>query len=409
MNPQREAYLTRIFRRSRSENSRHTVEMALRAFDKETHLSTEEVMAKIKGSQMDLYKVLDGFVGQLDAKKLSPRTINGYVNRVTCYFAFNDLVVDPARFKAKVIMPRVEDPDDRAPTIEGLRGILSWGKLRTKTLILVMATSGMRLGEAIVLKTSSIDLNVKPTRIALSAQVAKKTGKSRIVYISDEATQYLKRYLGSRLGVEGWVFPSEANPQSHVSEDRAWCTITECIEKAGLGKTKETTACGRRKIHPYSLRKFFFSKAVGIIGETAAHAMMGHGTYMQTYYRRTDQERAQDYLRCMPYLSIFKDNNDLTNVKNDATLAAIRAFASAFGIDPLRVKIEKQKETGNDLSAEQEIAAIQDEIKKTRLNDKVSKQVVSERDLQKYLADGWDVSSVLPSGKIIVFKPAPHN
>ncbi len=38
MNPeQREAYLTRIYRRSHSENSRHTVEMARRAFDKETH------------------------------------------------------------------------------------------------------------------------------------------------------------------------------------------------------------------------------------------------------------------------------------------------------------------------------------------------------------------------------------
>ncbi len=385
--------------------------MALRAFDKETHQSTEEVIAKIKGGQMDLYEVLDQFVAQLDTRNppASPRTINGYVNRVTCYFAYNDLVVDSARFKAKVIMPRVEEPNDRAPTIEELRAILSWGKLRTKTLILVMATSGMRLGEAIVLRTSSLDFSSKPTRITLSTAVARKTGKSRMVYISDEATEYLKRYLGNRLGVDGWVFPSEANPEDHVSEDRAWSTITDCIEKAGLGKTKETTACGRRRIHPYSMRKFFFSKAVGIIGETAAHAMMGHGTYMQTYYRRTDQERAQDYLRCMPYLCIFKDNNDLTNVKNDATLAAIRAFAAAFGIDPLRVKIEKQKETGSDLSAEQEIAAIQNEIKKVRLNDKVSKQIVAEKDLQKYLADGWDVSSVQPSGKIIVFKPAPNN
>ncbi|MEM3692755.1 MAG: hypothetical protein QXI39_01865 [Candidatus Bathyarchaeia archaeon] len=35
-------------------------------------------------------------------------------------------------FKVKVAMPRIDDPDDRTPTIEELRRVLSWGKLRTK-------------------------------------------------------------------------------------------------------------------------------------------------------------------------------------------------------------------------------------------------------------------------------------
>jgi len=404
MDVRRQDWLDRVYRRSRSQNSMHAVEMALRVFDREMGESAESVIFKVKSNQLDVYETLDKFVGSLDKAEASPSTINGYVNRVVRYFAFNDVVVDTVRFRAKVVLPRVEDPDDRAPTVEELRGILSWGKLRTKTLILVMATSGMRLGEAIVLKIGNINFDVKPTRIALSAKVARKTGKGRTVYISDEATEYLKRYLGERNKADLWVFPSEADEHAHVSEDRAWSTITECIEKAGLGKSKETTASGRRKIHPYSLRKFFFSKAVGVIGETASHAMMGHGSYQQTYYRRSEEERAKDYLKCMPHLSIFKDNVDLRNVKNEAVLAAIRAFAEANGIDPLRVKIEKQKETGKEPTTDEEIAAIQNEIKKIRSQESESKTIVAESELQQYLANGWDAGTVLPSGKIVVTK-----
>jgi integrase len=397
-------WLNRVYRRSKSQNSRHAVEMALRVFDREIGESAEVVIMKVKNGQLDVYEILDKFVASLDKAQASPSTITGYVNRVMRYFAFSDVVVDPVRFRAKVVLPRVEDPDDRAPTVEELRGILSWGKLRTKTLILAMATSGMRLGEAIVLKIGDVNFTVKPTRIMLSPKVAKKTGKARIVYISDEATEYLKRYLGERGNGDLWVFPSEADMKNHVSEDRAWSTITDCIEKAGLGKSKETTSCGRRRIHPYSLRKFFFSKAVGVIGETAAHAMMGHGSYQQTYYRRTEEERTNDYLKCMPHLSIFKDNIDLRNVKSEAALAAIRAFAEAYGIDPLRVKIEKQKETGKEPSADEEISLIQNEIKKLRTQETEPKKLVNESELQQYLAKGWDVSTVLPSGKIVITK-----
>ena len=404
MDPRRQDWLDRVYRRSHSQNSTHAVEMALRAFDRETGEPAETVIAKVKSNQLDVYETFDKFVGSLDKAGSSPCTVTCYINRITRYFAFNDVTVDPVRFRAKVVMPRVEDPDDRAPTVEELRNVLSWGKLRTKTLILVMATSGMRLGEAIVLKIGHIEFGSKPTRITLSSKVAKKTGKGRTVYISDEATEYLKKYLGDRNNADLWVFPSEADEHNHVSEDRAWSTITECIEKAGLGKSKETTTCGRRKIHPYSLRKFFFSKAVGVIGETAAHAMMGHGSYQQTYYRRTEEERAKDYLKVMPCLSIFKDNVDLRSVKNEATLAAIRAFAEAFGIDPLRVKIEKQKETGKEPTIDEEIIAIQYEIKRLRAKEREPKTIISEGELQKYLAEGWDINMILPSGKIVVTK-----
>ena len=79
----RKDWLNRVYRRSHSQNSRHAVEMALRAFDREIGESAESVIAKVKGNQLDVYETFDKFVGSLDKAEASPSTINGYVNRVT--------------------------------------------------------------------------------------------------------------------------------------------------------------------------------------------------------------------------------------------------------------------------------------------------------------------------------------
>jgi hypothetical protein len=188
-----------------------------------------------------------------------------------------------------------------------------------------------------------------------------------------------------------------------MSEDRGWRTVIDCVEKAGLGKSKETTMHERRKIHPHSFRKFFFSRVVGVIGETAAHALMGHGSYMKTYYKRTEEDRAGDYLRCMPYLTVFGESPDKDKWKQEAKLEAIRAFAQALDIDPMRLRIEKQKELRRELTGEEEIGAIQNEIKKMRERQD-PQAIVAEEELEKHLAEGWEFVSVLPSKKIVIRK-----
>jgi hypothetical protein len=125
--------------------------------------------------------------------------------------------------------------------------------------------------------------------------------------------------------------------EANMSEDRAWRTIIECVEKAGLGKDEETTIHGRRKIHQHSFRKFFFSKVVGIIGETVAHAMMGHGSHLKTYYKKTEEERGRDYLKCMPHLTIphltiFSESPEMSRWKEDTRIKAKKYFIIYFCI-----------------------------------------------------------------------------
>jgi hypothetical protein len=90
--------------------------------------------------------------------------------------------------------------------------------------------------------------------------------------------------------------------------------------------------------------------------------------------------------------------------KEEAVLEAIRKFAEAFGIDPMRIRIEKQKELGKELNADEEIELIQNEIKKLREGERDPQRIVKEEELERYLAEGWHFVSVLPSQRILIRK-----
>jgi hypothetical protein len=69
------------------------------------------------------------------------------------------------------------------------------------------------------------------------------------------------------------------------------------------------------------------------------------------------------------------------------------------------VKSEKQRDIGREPSPEEEIQLIQNEIRKMRTHEDDPKKIVDENELEHYLGDGWDVQTVLPSGRILVRKP----
>jgi len=68
----------------------------------------------------------------------------------------------------------------------------------------------------------------------------------------------------------------------------------------------------------------------------------------------------------------------------------------------MRIRIEKQKTLGREPTPGEEIEALQNEIKKQRSGSSDPKKIIPEEELPEYLAEGWDVQTVLPSGKIVV-------
>ena len=71
-------------------------------------------------------------------------------------------------------MPKIYRKDEEPLDVSDIRKILlSCNNRRLKTLILVLASGGMRVGEALAVRNKDLDLSVSPKRFTLEKSIQK--------------------------------------------------------------------------------------------------------------------------------------------------------------------------------------------------------------------------------------------
>ena len=187
--------------------------------------------------------------------------------------------------------------------------------------------------------------------------------------------------------------------------------ITKLAKKLKLIQDNEL---GRYHIHAHEFRDLFKSLCtLSGVNPVAAEFFLGHEIDKLGYDKSPQYDEEwfrREYMKVEAKLNVLSNpsgadfTSKMEEMRKEIALEAIRKFAEALGIDPMKVRIEKQRKLGRELSIEEEIQAIQYEIKKSRQATNDQKKIVTEEELEEYLSNGWDVQLILPSGKIVVRK-----
>src|SRR5918999_776874 len=94
-----------------------------------------------------------------------------------------------------VKLPKVPREDERPIDASEIRNILlACNNRRVKAYMLVLASGGMRAIEGLAIRYRDLDFSFRPTRVHIRKEFT-KTKVARDIYISDEATTYLKQWL----------------------------------------------------------------------------------------------------------------------------------------------------------------------------------------------------------------------
>ena len=284
---------------------------AVNLWAKTLHESPDVLVGKIKSGELDPYNVLSNFVAFLVKENKSPKTIGTYLTGLRGFFASEDIALDPARLRAKVTIPvQYAISTDRAPTQEEVKRIMLHSGLQGKVVTSMLASSGMRIGELANLRVGDIEFG-NPSKIRVKAKTT-KTKKSRIVFISNEASELLKQYLGPRVERkdENIFINTRKEGYAPIREDAIYQIIMRKVSKAGL-KTKMDKESARYAIHPHSLRKYFFTNALaagierGIVERWMGHVFALDGAYL----RLGEEELAKEYLKAMDKFTFLSGNN----------------------------------------------------------------------------------------------------
>jgi integrase len=78
-----------------------------------------------------------------------------------------------------------------------------------KAYLLVLASGGLRASEGLAIRLKDLDFSASPTRIHIRKEFT-KTKVARDIYISDEATRFLKQWLE-------WKYKNNNNERSSMN------------------------------------------------------------------------------------------------------------------------------------------------------------------------------------------------
>jgi len=173
------------------------------------------------------------------------------------------------------------------------------GDSRLKAVILLMLSSGIRVGELVQLNINDVDL--KKNTVYISDLIA-KTGVSRITFFSDEARDAISSYLNER---EMYIERSkkftprlkkefkESKKLFPITPDAIRTGLNATLKKAGLHEIDPRT--DRANIHPHSFRKYFSSSLkLAKCPEDIVEYWMGHLNGVSSVYRVYNEKQLRE-------------------------------------------------------------------------------------------------------------------
>jgi integrase len=235
---------------------------------------------------------------------------------IKSYLAYYDIDVIPAKFKRKVHMPKIQTDDQDPLDVADVRNILlKCSNRRLKTLILILASAGMRISELLSTRICDCDFTMSPTKIHIRKEIA-KTRVARQVYISDEASKSLSEWIE-------WKYRYRKNlgKHQHIKNDNdlifqvaptivgiqsMYVKLLKEFDKvltlAGLNGKKE--GMNRRKITMHSFRRLVKTVISTQVNTDYSEYFLGHKK--SPYWSMKESERREIYVRkCMPHLTFL--------------------------------------------------------------------------------------------------------
>jgi len=304
----------------RSPATRESYLKKLRLFLRFARMSPDDVIEVARDRPKELERSLLFFVDWLKNRDVSGSTIRQHVQAVKHLLVMNDLETALNWEKLSRLMPKARKIGlDRAPTKEEIRKLLEYADVRLRALILLLCSSGIRIGSVEHLKWKHVEpVEYEGQRFAkLVVPVSKGGNEAYITFITPEAYEALLEYRRMReaegeeitpesplIRVVKWSkaeakgAPLPANSKTLRNElHRLWV-------KAGLRGESGGKPHDVKAVHGF--RKFFATRLESAgVGRIVVETLLGHRISVSSnYYKPPEKDLIKAYAKAIQELTI---------------------------------------------------------------------------------------------------------
>jgi hypothetical protein len=271
---------------------------------------------------------------RIERKEIASGTLHNYIKVIKLFCEMNNILNINWKLIYRGLPTAVQAADDRIPTIEEVKRLLEFPDRRIKPIVLLMLSSGIRLGAFDFMKFKHITPIINQENgelIAGKLIVYPKEPEEYFTFITPESYLAIKEWMdfrashGEHITGESWVMRDtwqKTNvryghriglaqyPKQFKSDG-----IKTLIKRAWRIQRIRADLKEGQKRHEFktthSFRKYFETKSMQVMKVMNVKLLMDHDTGIsKSYYRPTEQELLEDFLKAINVLTINNNNNN---------------------------------------------------------------------------------------------------
>jgi integrase len=372
------------------------------------NLNPDELIKIAREHPDRLEDLVNGYTRQRREKGRSDNTTLTTLAIVKSFLRENDVDV-------RVRGPRRPGILRKTITKDELKALMTYANLRLRAFVTVMKDCGLSPVDVLKLKYGDIRKDLEAGKIPIKISMIRTKTKMVIeTFLGPDAVRYLKDYLEYRKG------GTEKIPREELSDDSPlFRTFGAKVKAVDYGTVfhdfDRARKIARAEFGIYDLRRFFSTnmKAAGV-NETVVEHWMGHklpGTIDAYFYSPEGEE--QIYMNAYPRIALEEPKQDW----KQQLIAGLRLNPSLppAAIDAITKSLDRFRDLSEvDWDAIQVVAGQADKSSRRRARPRPKKKgrkksttndcesrYVSEKQLPKFIADGWEFVAPV-NGKILI-------
>jgi integrase len=268
-------------------------------------------------------------------KEITAGTIRNYVKSIKLFCQMADIPISWDKITRGLPRGR-RYAEDRAPTLDEIKKLADYPDRRIKPVVYTMVSSGIRVGAWDYLRWGNIrPIEEQGKIIAARMIVYSGSDDSYITFTTPSAYRELADWMkyreesGEKITEESWVMRDLWDTRVRIY--KGLVTIPKKLTAIGVKRLMERAIWAQglrkkledgKKRHPFptnhSLRKYFKTRCeLAGMKPINFENLMGHSTGISdSYYRPTENDLLQDFLKCIDALTIDDRRSLLTKVED---------------------------------------------------------------------------------------------
>jgi len=233
---------------------------------------------------------------------------------IQAFYKINDIVLNTAKI-TKFMPEQRKVKKDRGYTHQEISKMLQFCDERTRVIVLLLASTGIRIGAIPSLKVGNLD-NYKLT-------VYENDREEYITFITPECKEAIDSYVdmrsryGEKIEDDCYLIREQFDIKDKFAISRCRAISRETLQWKLREIASRSDAKSKQTPNAHGFRKFFTTQLVNSkLNPEIREMLLGHSIGLASaYYRPSEQEMHDEYMKAVNLLTINEENRLKTKVE----------------------------------------------------------------------------------------------